>query len=210
MGSFPPNGYGLYDMTRNVAEWVHDWYAATTYESGRRESPRGPWHGSFKVIRGGGWHTGPYGSRVCYRSGRKSNWVDFNIGFRCARSQGVSAALRVEEVILSDGVNAALEEYERMRARPPGEYDFDPFELNEMGYRLVAAERVRDARAVFERIVAAYPDSFNAHDSLAEACALLGDRQPAIAEYRRAIELHPRCRTSHEGLQKLEAEEPSR
>ena len=85
VGSYAPNGYGLYDLAGNVQEWVADRFDAEYYKNSPAEDPRGPETGRFRVIRGGGWFTGPGCMDVDIRYALPSNWVDFNVGFRCAR-----------------------------------------------------------------------------------------------------------------------------
>jgi iron(II)-dependent oxidoreductase len=85
VGSYPPNGFGLHDAAGNVVEWVADWYASDYYSVSPNAGPTGPGDGKFRVIRGGGWHSGPGCNRVFFRNALPSNWRDINVGFRCAR-----------------------------------------------------------------------------------------------------------------------------
>ena len=83
--SYAPNPFGLHDMAGNVSEWVSDRYNAEYFAAAPLENPRGPEKGRFRVIRGGGWHTGPGCMAQHFRNGLPSNWVDIATGFRCAR-----------------------------------------------------------------------------------------------------------------------------
>jgi sulfatase modifying factor 1 len=205
VGMFPANGFGLHDMTGNVCEWVADIYDADYYKSSPADNPTGPSIGGFRVIRGGGWHTGPSCSRVFYRGALHPNWLDFNVGFRVAKNKGASAATKLEEIIRAQGIERALEECRAWKAANAGDYYFSEFEMNEMAYRLFNDKRLSDAIAIFELNAEAYPHSYNAYDSLAEAYAARGDRELAIQFYNKALEIHPGCRTAREGLEKLEA-----
>jgi iron(II)-dependent oxidoreductase len=85
VGQFPPNGYGLFDMAGNVVEWVADYYAPDTYAQSPLQQPSGPKRGKLRVIRGGGWHSGPFCTRLDFRNALPANWRDINVGFRCAK-----------------------------------------------------------------------------------------------------------------------------
>ena len=85
VGSFPPNGYGLYDITGNVWEWTSDFYSADYYAVSTVENHKGPERGRFKVIRGGSWHSGAMCVQTYYRNGLSPSWVDFAVGFRCVK-----------------------------------------------------------------------------------------------------------------------------
>jgi formylglycine-generating enzyme required for sulfatase activity len=83
--SYPPNGYGLYDMSGNVREWVSDYYEEFYYAASPEDNPAGPEEGTFRVVRDGGWHSGKGCCTVHARICLPTYWVDFAVGFRCAK-----------------------------------------------------------------------------------------------------------------------------
>jgi tetratricopeptide (TPR) repeat protein len=72
-----------------------------------------------------------------------------------------------------------------------GEFDLDTRGMNRLGYRLLSKGRVEAAVAVFEWNVESDPTWGNAYDSLGEALLALGQRERAIENYRKALELEP-------------------
>ena len=59
VGSFKPNGYGLYDMIGNVREWTNDWYDPDYYLFMPKQNPQGPDTGRYRSVRGSGWLDAP-------------------------------------------------------------------------------------------------------------------------------------------------------
>lgn len=62
-------------------------------------------------------------------------------------------------------------------------------DLNQYGYQLMGEGKLAEAIAVFERNVKAHPQSWNVHDSLAEALAAKGDEKLARASYEKALSM---------------------
>jgi formylglycine-generating enzyme required for sulfatase activity len=86
VGSFPPNGFGLYDVQGNVAQWVEDcWhndYTAGVPSDGSAWL-EGPCDG--RVMRGGSWQDSQSELRSSARTSEYKDESSYTDGFRIAR-----------------------------------------------------------------------------------------------------------------------------
>jgi formylglycine-generating enzyme len=87
VGSYPANGFALFDMSGNVWEWVSDWYASNYYARAQYLNPQGPDSGLMRIVRGGAWVNaeGRY-LRCAYRHKLPPDSYAYSIGFRVAYS----------------------------------------------------------------------------------------------------------------------------
>jgi formylglycine-generating enzyme required for sulfatase activity len=82
VGTFRPNGLGLYDMLGNAAEWCQDWHDKDYYRNSPHEDPTGPETGTARVVRGGAFLHQARHCRVSHRVAGTPSYHNYIIGFR--------------------------------------------------------------------------------------------------------------------------------
>jgi tetratricopeptide (TPR) repeat protein len=102
------------------------------------------------------------------------------------------AELLLNTIVTRD-VASGIKQYRGLKTGPSaGEYDFAETELNSLGYRLLQMRKIAEAIEIFKLNVEMYPQSSNVYDSLGEAYRAHGDKDLAVTNYQKSLELDPK------------------
>jgi tetratricopeptide (TPR) repeat protein len=76
-------------------------------------------------------------------------------------------------------------------------------QINSVGYRLLSDGKPQEAIELLKANVRLYPESWNVYDSLGEAYAAVGQKDLAIQNYEKSLQLNPKNETGKAALEKL-------
>ncbi len=130
-----------------------------------------------------------------------SEYQDKIVEVKCVTChRGASKPEQLEDVLYdkvkSDGLDEAISDYNNLYKRYYGgfAYDFRDHTLVALTEKL-ADDKMYDEAIAFSNInVEKYPESGTAYFGLAEAYEMKGDKENAITNYKKALELMPRAK----------------
>lgn len=100
-------------------------------------------------------------------------------------------AKNLERDIDEKGIDAALKAFDQGKSGDASSYYIDEGKLNQLGYQLLNRDKTAEAIEVFKLNVREFPKSSNVYDSLGEAYFKAGNKELAIQNYKRSMELDP-------------------
>ncbi|MCR9017061.1 S41 family peptidase [Aquiflexum sp. XJ19-11] len=89
-------------------------------------------------------------------------------------------------------MNERIELFYKLKKESPTAYDFENEEaLNFYGYQLLWNNKDQDAFLIFKMLVSEFPNSPNVYDSYGEIYLKMGDKNQALINYKKSLELNP-------------------
>jgi len=136
------------------------------------------------------------------------------VGFKAVRisaANGSTDAPRISageltpfELMLSGKVDEAMARYRQIQKETPRSPSVDQGRLIGDGYGFMQEGKLTEAIALFKVAIDLYPKATDAYDFLAEAYETNGQKDQAIATYKRSLAVDPQNANAREKLKRLE------
>ena len=123
-----------------------------------------------------------------------------------ALANAPSIAEPMLKTIIEKDVQAAIQQYYELKASQPDAFDFSAEGLSSLADRLLQMKKLKEAVEVCRLNVKLHPQSSKAYDRLALAFLANGDKELAIKNYEKSLELNPLNTNATEMLKKLKKE----
>ena len=123
-----------------------------------------------------------------------------------ATQDGLNFVFENWKPVKSDTTAELVSKFYEMRSEQNGFQELPPEQLiNEMGYKFLnVPNKTDEAIKFFELNTKNYPASFNAFDSLGDGYSAKGDKEKAIAAYKKSIAINPNVEETQKKLKALE------
>jgi tetratricopeptide (TPR) repeat protein len=132
--------------------------------------------------------------------GNRFNFDKWSFDSREKPSIGEPLTKALEE----GGAPAAVARYRELKEKSPGGYNFGADQLSIVANRLLQHRRLPEALALFDLAASEWPKEAMLHARVGEVNAAMGNREAALAAYRKALEIAPRNPEALEMVRRLE------
>ena len=121
------------------------------------------------------------------------DWVYWKTGESMGNHCNIvpSIANKLKNIIDTEGIDKIESQYIDLKKNEANGYNFSEDQLNQLGYHYLGKEKVNFAVTIFKTNVDAFPKSSNVYDSYGEALLKRGDKEKAIENYLKSVELNP-------------------
>jgi glyoxylase-like metal-dependent hydrolase (beta-lactamase superfamily II) len=130
------------------------------------------------------------------------SWID-NLYSVLDESKALSAFHILRNEYEKNGLEALRAKYQEITKIIKRKPFFIETDFNNWGYALVAAQKLPDAIEVFKINTEMFPESWNAFDSLGETYMAVGNKQLAIENYEKSLNLKPDSQSGKDALRQL-------
>ncbi|MCW5518781.1 serine hydrolase [Aureitalea sp. L0-47] len=140
----------------------------------------------FIVITNGGAGHNIYRKVYC-------DWIYWKKGESMGNRCNIlpSIANKLKNIIDAEGIDNLQSQYLELKKNQSENYNFSENQLNQLGYHYLGKDNIDHALVIFKINVEAFPNSSNVYDSYGEALLKNSEKQKAIENYMKSIELNP-------------------